>query len=220
MIQFQQVSKHYPGRVALNQVSFSVPAGEMVFLTGHSGAGKTTILKLMLCMEKANSGQVLLGQRDLARVRQRHTPFLRRQIGFVSQHPVLLPSRRVFENVAMPLIILGWSRGDIHNRVMAALDKVSLRNKASAYPHELSCGEQQRVGIARAIVHKPAILLADEPTGNLDPDLSQEIMALFASFHEVGVTVFIATHALSLIAPLPYRILTLEQGRLVGGVDT
>ncbi len=217
MIQFQQVSKHYPGRVALNQVSFSVPAGEMVFLTGHSGAGKTTILKLMLCMEKANSGQVLLGQRDLARVRQRHTPFLRRQIGFVSQHPALLPGRRVFENVAMPLIILGWPRQDIHNRVMAALDKVSLRGKANAYPHELSCGEQQRVGIARAIVHKPAILLADEPTGNLDPDLAQEIMALFASFHEVGVTVFIATHALSLIAPLPYRILTLEKGQLVGG---
>jgi cell division transport system ATP-binding protein len=217
VIEFQEVSKRYPDRTALNQVSFSIPTGEMAFLTGHSGAGKTTILKLILCMEKASSGRVLLGQRDLARVRERHAPLLRRQIGFVSQHPALLPQRRVFDNVAMPLIISGWPQQDIHSRVMAALDKVNLRAKATAYPHQLSCGEQQRVGIARAIVHKPAILLADEPTGNLDPDLAQEIMGLFASFHEVGVTVFIATHALSLIASMPYRILTLDQGRLVGG---
>lgn len=219
MIQFEQVSKRYPGRVALNQVDFSIPTGEMAFLTGHSGAGKTTILKLILCMEKASSGRVLLGQRDLARIREKHTPYVRRQIGFVSQHPALLPARKVFDNVAMPLIILGWPQQDIHNRVMAALDKVNLRGKADSYPHELSCGEQQRVGIARAIVHKPAILLADEPTGNLDPDLAEEIMALFASFHEVGVTVFIATHALSMIAAMPYRILTLNQGQIVGGAS-
>lgn len=218
MIHFEQVSKRYGGHMALNQVDFAIPTGEMAFLTGHSGAGKTTILKLILCMEKASTGRVMLGQRDLARVRERHTPYIRRQIGFVSQHPALLPTRCVFDNVAMPLVILGWPQQDINSRVMAALDKVNLRHKAQSYPHELSCGEQQRVGIARAIVHKPAILLADEPTGNLDPDLAEEIMGLFASFHEVGVTVFIATHALSLIAALPYRILTLEQGRLVGGV--
>jgi cell division transport system ATP-binding protein len=217
MIHFQQVSKRYSNHMALNQVDFVVAPGEMVFLTGHSGAGKTTILKLILCIEKASTGQVFLGKRDLARVRERHTPFIRRQIGFVSQHPALLPGRKVFDNVAMPLIILGWPAQEIQKRVMAALDKVNLRKKVDSYPHELSCGEQQRIGIARAIVHKPAILLADEPTGNLDPELAEEIMALFASFHEVGVTVFIATHALSLITSLPYRILTLEDGRLVGG---
>lgn len=217
MIEFQQVSKRYLDRMALNQVSFSVDAGEMVFLTGHSGAGKTTILKTILCLEQADSGRVFLGQRDLSRVREKHAPFLRRQIGFVSQYPALLLEQTVFDNVAMPLIVSGWPRQEISNRVMAALDKVSLRHKAQAYPHQLSCGEQQRVGIARAIVHKPAILLADEPTGNLDPDLSQEIMQLFASFNQVGVTVFIATHALSLIATMPYRILTLREGRLVGG---
>jgi cell division transport system ATP-binding protein len=218
VIDFQQVTKRYGSRMALNQVDFSIASGEMVFLTGHSGAGKTTLLRLILCLDKADSGCVLLGQRDLARVRERHTPYIRRQIGFVSQYPVLLSERRVFDNVAMPLIILGWPKQDISSRVLAALDKVNLRHRAQSFPHELSCGEQQRVGIARAIVHKPAILLADEPTGNLDPDLAEEIMGLFASFHEVGVTVFIATHALSLIASLPYRILTVEHGQVVGDV--
>ena len=216
MIQFEQVSKRYPDRMALNQVNFSVSAGEMVFLTGHSGAGKTTLLKLILCLEKPTTGRVLLGQRDLSRIRERHTPFLRRQIGFVSQHPALLPNQSVFDNVAIPLIISGWSREDIHSRSLAALDKVGLRHKADCYPSSLSCGEQQRVGIARAIVHKPAILLADEPTGNLDPDLAAEILQLFAAFNAVGVTVFIATHALSLIASMPCRVLTLDQGQLMG----
>lgn len=219
MIQFDSISKRYPGgHEALKGVSFTIEKNEMVFLTGHSGAGKSTLLKLIMMMERPSNGQVIVGGQNLRGLAARHIPALRRNIGVVFQNHQLLFDRSVFDNVALPLIIAGYQPREIGRRVRAALDKVGLLSKEKNMPVALSGGEQQRVGIARAVVNRPSILLADEPTGNLDPELSAEIMHLFEQFNQVGVTVLIASHDLSLIARLPYRMMTLREGSLVSGV--
>lgn len=221
MIEFDQVSKRYPGGFeALKQLSFHIPRGDMRFLTGHSGAGKSSLLKLIMMMERPSAGQVIVGGLNLTRLPSRRIPELRRRIGVVFQNHQLLFDRSVFDNVALPLIISGYAHRDVGRRVRAALDKVGLLDKERQNPISLSGGEQQRVGIARAVVNKPELLLADEPTGNLDPQLSAEIMRLFEQFNQVGVTVLIATHDLGLIARMPYRLLTLRHGQVVSaGVD-
>jgi len=216
MINFEQVTKRYEdGYEALSELSFHVAQGEMAFLTGHSGAGKSTLLKLIMLMERSTRGKVVVSGRDLSETKRRKIPYYRRNIGLVFQDHQLLFDRSVYDNVALPLIISGAQPREIGRRVRAALDKVGLLSKEKLLPLALSGGEQQRVGIARAVVNKPALLLADEPTGNLDPELSAEIMRLFEQFNQVGVTVMIATHDLSLIARLKHRILTLQQGRLM-----
>ena len=216
MIQFDRVSKRYPnGKDALSKVSFSLPAGQLTFLTGHSGAGKSTLLKLIMMLERPTQGQVFIEGQNLNGFGNRHIPLLRRKIGMVHQNHQLLFDRTVFDNVALPLVIAGYARSDIGKRVRAALDKVGLLDKEQLNPIMLSGGEQQRVGIARAVVNKPALLLADEPTGNLDPQLSADIMGLFEDFHRIGTTVMIASHDLALIARLRHRTLRLSEGRLV-----
>lgn len=215
MIRFDNVSMRYPGGYeALKQVSFSLAKGEMAFLTGHSGAGKSTLLKLIMLMERASQGQVMVDGNNLNRLPNRQIPYLRRRIGVVFQNHQLLFDRNVFNNVALPLQISGYDGDDIGRRVRAALDKVGLLSKEKLNPVLLSSGEQQRVGIARAIVNKPQLLLADEPTGNLDPQLSAEIMGLFHQFNQVGVSVLVASHDLDLISRMPHRLLTLDQGRM------
>ncbi|BBB28164.1 cell division ATP-binding protein FtsE [Neptunomonas japonica] len=216
MIQFEHVSKHYDeGYDALKDVSFTLNTGELAFLTGHSGAGKSTLLKLVMLMEQPTAGHVQVGDQILGKLGRHDIPFLRRSIGVVFQNHQLLFDRSVFENVALPLQICGYSPADAARRVRAALDKVGLLNREKMNPRALSSGEQQRVGIARAIVHKPKVLLADEPTGNLDPQLSEEIMRLFEQFNRVGTTVLIASHDLSLIRSMRHRMLTLKSGRLI-----
>lgn len=216
MIAFEQVSKRYEGGYeALSSIDFELERGEMAFLTGHSGAGKSTLLKLLTRTELASSGQVRVNGHRLNHIRPHQVPLFRRELGMVFQHHQLLSDRTVFDNVALPLRVAGISVSDCQRRVRAALDKVGLLQRERYYPLMLSGGEQQRVGIARAVVNRPAVLLADEPTGNLDPALSRDVMALFAEFNRIGTTVLIATHDLSLIARLPYRVLTLHQGRLV-----
>ncbi|NRA54386.1 MAG: cell division ATP-binding protein FtsE [Gammaproteobacteria bacterium] len=216
MIRFEQVSKVYPGgQQALNRVDFQLKAGEMAFLTGHSGAGKSTLLKLIAMMERPTSGQVFINGHNLNKITKRQIPFARRDIGMIFQNHRLLMDRSVFNNVALPLIIEGYHLSDIKRRVAAALDKVGLLDKVNSLPVSLSGGELQRVGIARAIVNKPPLLLADEPTGNLDPALSLEIIRLFEDLNSVGVAVLIATHDLGLIARLKYHTLTLREGQLI-----
>ncbi|MHB8472890.1 MAG: cell division ATP-binding protein FtsE [Gammaproteobacteria bacterium] len=216
MIHFDNVTKRYAsGYEALNGVSFHVARGEIAFLTGHSGAGKSTLLKLIALIERATRGQVLIDGINLAGVERRQLPYMRRRVGMIFQNHKLLYDRTVFDNVALPLVIEGLGHQEIARRVRAALDKVGLLNKEKLFPIVLSGGEQQRVGIARAVVNKPPLLLADEPTGNLDPDLSREIMSLFEQFRQVGVTVLIASHDIELISRLQHRILTLHQGRLI-----
>ena len=216
MIRFDNVSKRYPGGYeALSGLNFHLPRGHMAFLTGPSGAGKSTLLKLIALIERANQGQIHIDGHDLARVGRRGIPYLRRRIGIIFQSHRLLFDRTVFDNVALPLVISGYGTAEIGRRVRAALDKVGLLGKERAYPITLSGGEQQRVGIARAVVNKPMLLLADEPTGNLDPELSLEIMRLFAQFNQVGVTVLIASHDRELISQLRHPILRLKQGRLI-----
>lgn len=216
MISFSNVSKRYPsGQQALANLSFEVEQGEMVFLTGHSGAGKSTLMKLIMLMERSSTGQVVIAGRNLNRMRSGQIPFHRRQVGVVFQNHQLLFDRNVFENVALPLYIAGYQSREVGRRVRAALDKVGLLDKEKHNPITLSGGEQQRVGIARAVVNKPPLLLADEPTGNLDPKLSAEIMNLFRQFNGFGVTVMIASHDLALIQRLGYRVLTLAQGELI-----
>lgn len=216
MIRFEEVSKVYPGgQQALNRVSFHLKPGEMAFLTGHSGAGKSTLLKLIAMMERPTSGQVYINSHNLSKIKKRQIPFARRDIGMIFQNHRLLMDRSVFNNVALPLIIEGYHLSDIKRRVAAALDKVGLLDKVNSLPHSLSGGELQRVGIARAIVNKPPLLLADEPTGNLDPVLSLEIMQLFEDLNSVGVAVLIATHDLGLIARMKYHTFTLRQGELI-----
>ncbi len=218
MIQFDDVSKRYPnGHEAISRVSFRMAPGELCFLTGHSGAGKSTLLRLVALIERSSKGQVVVGGQNLARLRKRRIPYYRRAVGIIFQNHRLLFDRTVFDNVALPLVIAGHRHHEIGRRVRAALDKVGLLDKERLYPITLSGGEQQRVGIARAVVNKPPLLLADEPTGNLDPELSREIMELFTRFNQVGVTVLIASHDLALIRRLPYRILTLREGGLVQG---
>lgn len=215
MIRFDHVSKRYDGgRDALSDVSFHIPDGAMGFLIGHSGAGKSTLLKLIACIERASRGQVFINGQNLSTLGRRGVPYLRRQMGIVFQNHQLLFDRSVYDNVALPLIIAGYPPREVGRRVRAALDKVGLLNKEKANPVALSGGEQQRVGIARAVVNRPKLLLADEPTGNLDPALSAEIMTLFRQFNQVGVSVLIATHDLNLVERLGHPLLVLENGRL------
>ncbi|MEF8833652.1 MAG: cell division ATP-binding protein FtsE [Halofilum sp. (in: g-proteobacteria)] len=215
MIHFDSVSKRYPGRQeALTNLSMEVPEGEMAFLTGHSGAGKSTLLKLIARIERATRGTLLVGNVNLSTLPRRRVPWLRRQMGIVFQDHHLLYDRTVFDNVALPLVIAGYRSGELARRVHAALDKVGLLDKEKQMPITLSGGEQQRVGIARAVVHRPRLLLADEPTGNLDPALSREIMDLFVQFNRVGVTVLVATHDIALTEAFGLPVLSLEGGSL------
>ncbi|TBW07053.1 cell division ATP-binding protein FtsE [Azotobacter chroococcum subsp. isscasi] len=216
MIRFEQVGKRYPnGHVGLHELSFCVRHGEFLFVTGHSGAGKSTLLRLLLAMERPTSGRLLLAGQDLSSITIAQIPFLRRQIGVVFQNHQLLFDRSVFDNVALPLKILGLGRDEIARRTLLALERVSLQDKAEQFPADLSTGQQQRVGIARAVVHQPALLLADEPTGNLDPRLAAEIMKVFEDINRLGTTVLIASHDLALIARMRHRLLTLQRGRLI-----
>jgi len=216
MIRFDEVSKQYPGgHQALKQVSFELNKGEMAFLTGRSGAGKSTLLKLIMCSEKVDQGQILVGNRNIHRLSNNELPLYRRRIGVVFQDHQLLFDRSVFDNVMLPLQIEAYDKHEAARRVRAALDKVGLLSKEKLNPVHLSGGEQQRVGIARAVVNRPQILLADEPTGNLDPELAAEIMQLFEQFNQIGVSMLIASHDLSLITRLRHRILTLDNGALI-----
>jgi cell division transport system ATP-binding protein len=216
MIKFEQVSKTYPGgQTALSKVSFHVEQGEMAFLTGHSGAGKSTLLKLISIMERPTVGNVFINGHNLSRITRKQVAYIRRDIGMIFQSHQLLMDKSVFDNVSLPLIIEGHTRKTIKKRVEAALEMVGLRDKVNNLPITLSGGEQQRVGIARAVVNRPPLLLADEPTGNLDPKLSMEIIRLFEDFNSAGVSVFIATHDLGLIARMKYRTLTLKDGRMI-----
>ncbi|HSG97408.1 MAG TPA: cell division ATP-binding protein FtsE [Woeseiaceae bacterium] len=215
MIQFENVTKRFPGgQEAISGLSLTIDKGEMVFVTGHSGAGKSTLLRLIALIERPTAGQVLVDGQNTRRVRRRRIPKYRRQIGMVFQDHKLLYDRPVFDNVALPLIIAGVGHRDAGRRVRAALDQVGLLHKERQQPETLSAGEQQRVGIARAIVTRPKLLIADEPTGNLDPDLSLEVMRIFRRFNEVGVTLLIASHDISLIDKLACRRIALEDGRL------
>ncbi len=217
MIRFEQVYKRYPnGREALSGVSFAIESGALTFLTGHSGAGKSSILKLIALIERPTRGQVIVNSKNTAGVKARGIPQFRRQIGVVFQDHKLLHDRPVADNVALPLVIAGIPRREIEKRVRAALDQVGLLGKEKSLPLELSTGEQQRVGIARAVVAKPALLIADEPTGNLDPDLALETMKLFKRFSDVGVTVVVASHDVHLIDQVGARRIVLSGGRVVG----
>ncbi|HHQ13834.1 MAG TPA: cell division ATP-binding protein FtsE [Chromatiales bacterium] len=219
MIRFDSVTKRYAGgRDALSGVSLEVGRGELVFLTGHSGAGKSTFLKLIGLIERPTRGQVLVGGRNIGRLPNRQIPAHRRSIGMVFQDHKLLPDRSIFDNVALPLIIEGLRQRDIQRRVRAALDQVGLLGREKNRPDMLSTGEQQRVGIARAVVGRPKLLIADEPTGNLDPDLSLEIMLLFRRLNEVGVTMLIATHDIALLEQVGGRRVLLDDGRVQGEV--
>ena len=220
MIQFTDVYKRYPSQYeALSGLSFHLKEAEMAFLTGHSGAGKSTLLKLIALIERSTHGQVLVNGQNLSRLRKSKVPYYRRQIGLVFQDHSLLHDRTVFDNVALPLVIEGEEHREIGRRVRASLDKVGLLSKERSLPIALSGGEQQRVGIARAVVNRPPILLADEPTGNLDPDLSRDIMQLFEQFNQVGVTVFIATHDLDLVQSMSHRQIAIQNGRIDSGVS-
>ena len=218
MIRFDNVSKRYAnGHDALKNINLQIQPAQMCFLTGHSGAGKSSLLRLLTLMERPSQGEVYVNDHCLNQLGAGAIPYLRRQMGVIFQDHRLLHDRNVFENVALPLIIAGYSELDIGKRVRAALDKVGLLKKEKLYPIALSGGEQQRVGIARAVVNKPSILLADEPTGNLDPSLSAEIMGLFEQFNQVGVTVLVASHDLALIAQMRHGVITLSEGRVVSG---
>lgn len=215
MIRFQQVSKAYRGgRPALQKVNFHLNRGEMAFLSGHSGAGKSTLLKLICAIERPSDGKILFNGHDITKISNQDIPFLRRNIGIVFQDHKLLMNRTVFDNVALPMRVESVRENEIKRRVSAALDKTGLLDKAKSYPMQLSGGEQQRVGIARAVVNKPMLLLADEPTGNLDPQLSRQVFNLFAEFNRVGVSVLMASHDLSLIGGNQYRRFDLHQGCL------
>jgi cell division transport system ATP-binding protein len=215
MILFHNVSKRYPtGYEALSHLNMRIESREMVFITGHSGAGKSTLLKLIALVERPTRGQIIINGQNVTNLSRRRIPWLRRKIGMIFQNHKLLNDRTVFDNVALPLVIAGFRHREIERRTRAALDKVGLLAKEKAKPITLSGGEQQRVGIARAVINKPPVLLADEPTGNLDPTLSEDIMNLFVQFNQVGVTVLVASHDLDLIRRLNKRIIQLNKGRL------
>ena len=219
VIRFDQVSKRYEGgHEALSQLSFEVAAGEMAFVTGHSGAGKSTLLKLIALIERPSQGQIVVDGQALAKVGRGGIPKLRRRLGMVFQDHRLLMDRTVFANVELPLMIGGITPAERSRRVRAALEKVGLLAYERQLPDSLSTGEQQRVGIARAIVARPAVLIADEPTGNLDPQLAVEIMGLFAEFQEIGTTVLVASHDLPLIKRMHKRVVVLDHGRLVADI--
>ena len=216
MLRFEHVSKRYPdtGEV-LTEINFDLAKGEMAFLTGRSGAGKSTLLKLIAMMEQCSRGTIMLDGQNVSRVSERKIPYLRRNLGLIFQDYKLLNDRTVFDNVALPLIVSGVNHQEISRRVRASLDKVGLLGKEKKYPVALSGGEQQRVGIARAIVSKPKLILADEPTGNLDPDLSNEIMFMFEEFKHAGTSLLIATHDIELVHRFGYRVLSLDKGHLL-----
>lgn len=219
MITFERVSKQYPGsNQALNNVSFHLSPGEMVFLTGHSGAGKSTLLRLILMLEQATRGQLLVNGVNLSRTSMKLAPRVRRGIGMIFQDHKLLRDKSVFDNVALPLLIAGLRYSEIRKRVRASLDRVGLLSKEKAWPITLSGGEQQRVGVARAIVGMPPIVLADEPTGNLDPELAAEMFGLFRQLNLQGVTVLIASHDLPLIKRMGDRVLVLKTGQLIDDI--
>jgi cell division transport system ATP-binding protein len=216
MIEFHNVTKRYEGGFeALSNVSLQLGDGQMAFITGHSGAGKSTLLKIIALIEKPTRGQALLNRINLNTLARHRIPYIRRNIGIIFQDHQLLFDRPVFDNVALPLNILGYRPQEIAKRTRAALDKVGLLHKEKSMPITLSGGEQQRVGIARAVVHKPMLLLADEPTGNLDPVLSREVMQIFVDFNQVGVTVLVASHDLDLIDELDKPRITLNRGQLI-----
>ncbi|TAL85308.1 MAG: cell division ATP-binding protein FtsE [Rhodanobacter sp.] len=220
MIHFDQVSKRYEGgHEALSQLSFEVPTGEMAFITGHSGAGKSTLLKLLGLIERPSHGVITLDGKNLGKMPRRGIPKWRRQIGMVFQDHRLLMERSVFANVELPLVIGGIARAERGRRVRAALEKVGLLAYERQLPATLSTGEQQRVGIARAIVARPTLLIADEPTGNLDPQLAVEVMGLFGEFQQVGTTVLVASHDLPLIKRMKKRVIVLDHGRLVADLS-
>ena len=217
MIKFQNVSKAYKGgKQALQGIDFHLPAGEMLYLTGHSGAGKSTLLKLIMGIERANGGQIIFNGHDITRLNPVELPFLRRQIGMVHQDYRLLPDQTILDNVALPLIIQGMSPQVVEREARLALERVGLGNKTNFLPVHLSGGEQQRVDIARAIIHRPVLLLADEPTGNLDEKLSFESFRLFEEFNNAGTTVIVATHDTNIITKRPKPCLVLEQGHIKG----
>lgn len=216
MISFKRVSKSYgKDSKALRDVSFDVEAGEMLFLTGHSGAGKTTILKLLMLMQDISYGQIVVKNEDLSRMKPSKIPTYRRGMGMIFQDHRLLDNKTVLENIALSLQIRGYSDAVSYKQARAALVQVGIGEKANFYPQELSSGQQQRVGIARAFIAKPDIILADEPTGNLDPDLSLELMQIFEKLNEQGMTIIIASHDLFLIKRLQKRVLVLEKGELI-----
>jgi cell division transport system ATP-binding protein len=220
MIVFERVSKRYPnGREALSGVTLRVDAGEMVFLTGKSGAGKSTVLKLIALLERPTRGTVVVDDKNTLKLKPRHIPAFRRRIGVVFQDHKLLADRPVYDNVALPLIVADTPLKEIDKRVRAALDQVGLLGKERVLPLELSVGEQQRVGIARAVIAKPSILIADEPTGNLDADLAREVMLLFKRFQEVGVTVVVATHDVHLVHEFAQREIVIDHGHVQGPQD-
>ena len=219
VLRFDHVSKQYPGGlVALDDVDFSVETGEMLFVTGHCGAGKSTLLKLIQLAERPSRGAVLFAERNLAKVRGGRIAHHRREVGVVYQDHRLLMDHSVAENVALPLVLRGVRRGEVGKRVRVLLEKLGLGGRERALPSQLSAGEQQRVGIARAVIAEPAMLIADEPTGNLDPTLSAEIMALFAALPERGTSVLIASHDLGLVKRMRKRVLVLDHGRLVDDI--
>ena len=216
MIRFSNVHLQYPGAVdALKNINLHIEKGAMAFIAGRSGAGKTSLLRLIALIERHTRGQIIVNSQNLDRVRRSRIPLFRRNIGFMFQEHRLLTDRTVFDNVALPLVITGHGHYEISRRVHAALDKVGLLQKERFNPLMLSGGEQQRVGIARAVVHRPALLLADEPTGNLDPALSWEIMCLFEKFNQVGVTVLIASHEMAMIEKMRKHIIVLHKGRIL-----
>ncbi|MGB0955566.1 MAG: cell division ATP-binding protein FtsE [Panacagrimonas sp.] len=215
LLEFHDVSYHYPGGPpVLDGISFRLEPGEMVFLTGASGAGKSTLLKLIALQVRASRGKVLVNEQNLADIPQRKAARHRRSLGLIFQDFGLLPDRNTFDNVALPLIIRGVPDQDRQRRVRAALNAVGLLGFERALPPTLSAGEQQRACIARAVATRPRLIVADEPTGNLDPRMAEEVMNLFARFNEAGVSVLIASHALDLIAQYDCRTLHLRQGRL------
>jgi cell division transport system ATP-binding protein len=215
MIKFDQVHKRYPGNLgALQNITFEINAGELIFVTGPSGAGKSTLLKLITAIEPATHGTIIFENQNLNQVKSASIPYIRRKFGLVFQDHKLLYDRNCFENIALPLEINGVGINDIRGRVRAALDKVGLLNREKSMPISLSGGEQQRLAIARAIACRPSILLADEPTGNLDKKYADEIMSLFYSFQELGVTVIIATHEMPIVSK-KHKQLYLQDGNLI-----
>jgi cell division transport system ATP-binding protein len=216
MIQLFNVSKIYNGDIpALQGISMSIVKGEFVFITGKSGAGKTTLLHLIFRAELPTKGAVLVNNFNIARLQRHSIPFLRRNIGVVFQDFKLLPQKTVFENVALALRVIGTPKREINKRVMQALQYIGLKDRRDAFPYRLSGGEQQRVAIARAIVNNPPILLADEPTGNLDPEISLEIMHLFEDINSQGTTVVVATHDVDLIKKIRKKVFCLDKGKLI-----
>ncbi|MGB9736441.1 MAG: cell division ATP-binding protein FtsE [bacterium] len=216
MIQFFHVYKYYlQGSAALEDINIQVEKGEFVFITGPSGAGKTTLLKLIFIAEMPTKGQIIINGYNITRLKRSAVPYLRRNIGVVFQDFKLLPDRTVFDNIALTLAVRGVGKKEIKKKVWEALKMVGLQHKLNAYPLRLSGGEQQRVSIARALVNEPAILLADEPTGNLDPDLTHDIMKLFEEINIRGTTVLVATHDKNLISSYNKRVITLEHGRII-----